>query len=237
METAYKSILVVHVLCGVVSLVTGLIAIFAKKGGRLHNRVGVIYYWGMFGVFVTTIGLFGLKPTETRLQFFLCVAVASFYQTFTGRRTLGRKKPGSGPARLDWVALGLVVVFGVATLGYGVWMAAHRNVFMAVLFGFFTFTCLGSGWADYKLFSGKKPAEKGGWLLLHIGRMMGSYAATVTAFLVNMSGRLPASTPQWVYLTVWILPGVLIAGFGANRFAKRYRQKLGGRKTLAVVQA
>jgi uncharacterized membrane protein len=227
METAYKSILLVHVLCGFTALVTGLIAIFAEKGKPLHNRGGVIYYWAMFGVFVTTIGLFGLKPAETRLQFFLAVAVASFYQTFTGRRALGRKKAGSQPARLDWLALSLVSAFGLFCVGYGVWLGLKGNWFMTALFGFFAQLCLGSAWADYRLFSGKKPAEKGGWLLLHIARMMASYSATVTAFLVNMSGHLPVGTPQWVYLAVWITPGLLIGGIGSRRYMRRYQPKKG----------
>lgn len=236
MEATYRFILTIHVLCGFTALVTGLVAMFAEKGKPLHNRNGVVYYWGMAGVFVTTLLMFTLKPTDTRLHFFLAVAVAAFYQTFTGRRTLARKKPGDGPARLDWIALGLVAAFGVLCIGYGVWLGLKGNWFMTALFGFFAILCLGSAWNDYALFSGKKPAEKGGWLVLHIVRMMGSYSATVTAFLVNMSGRLPADTPQWVYLAVWILPGTLIGFLLTPRFVRKYRQKKGGVRRVAVAQ-
>lgn len=237
METAYKLVLVPHVLAGFTALVTGLIAIAAEKGKPLHNRNGVIYYWSMAGVFVTAVLLFALKPLEIRLHFFLAVAVASFYQTFTGRRTLGRKKPGTGPARLDWLALGLVAAFGLLCIGYGVWLGLKGDWFMTALFGFFANLCLGSAWGDYRLFSGKVQTEKGGWLLVHIARMMGSYSATVTAFLVNMSGRLPEGTPQWVYLAVWITPGLLLGGVVGRHFKRRYAQKMRGMRPVAVTQS
>lgn len=236
MEATYKFILTIHVLCGFTALATGLVAMFAEKGKPLHNRNGVVYYWGMAGVFVTTVLMFALKPTDARLHFFLAVAVASFYQTFTGRRTLGRKKPGSAPARLDWVALGLVTAFGLLCVGYGLALGLKGNWFMTALFSFFATLCLGSAWSDYKLFSGRTTPEKGGWLLLHITRMMGSYTGTVTAFLVNMSGRLPEGTPQWVYLAVWMGPTVLISALGTRRFVRRYRQKMSGVRREVVAQ-
>ncbi len=235
MEATYRVILTIHVLCGFTALVTGLVAMSAEKGKPLHNRTGVVYYWGMAGVFVTTLLMFSLKPTDTRLHFFLAVAVASFYQTFTGRRTLGRKKLGSAPARLDWTALILVAAFGLLCVGYGVWLGLRGNWFMTALFGFFAALCLGSARNDYRLFAGKTEAEKGGWLILHIVRMMGSYSATVTAFLVNMSGRLPADTPQWVYLAVWTLPGTLIGFLITPRFVRKYRSKRSSAGRAAVV--
>ncbi len=226
METAYKYVLALHVACGFVALLTGLVAIFAKKGKPLHNRVGVIYFWGMFGVFVTTLVLFSLKPTRPVLQFFLMVAVASFYQTFTGRRTLGRKKAGSQPTWPDWLALGIVIAFGLGTLGFSGYTALQGNWFMGTLYTGFTWICLSSGWQDWRLYTGRTKPEKGGWLILHIMRMMSSYAATVTAFMVNMSGRLPETTPKWVYLTAWILPGLLIGGIGIRRYVRIWRAKL-----------
>lgn len=234
METAYKIILFVHILCGFTALVTGLMAILAKKGGLLHNRVGLIYFWGMFGVFATTIGLFSLRPADVRLHFFLAVAVASFYQTFTGRRALGRKKLTSQPAHLDWIALGLVVGFGGMALSYAGWMGLQGNWFMVVLFLFFAWTCLGSGFSDWKLFSGRTSVERGDWLFMHIARMMGSYAATTTAFLVNMSGRM-GHLPAGVQLLIWVTPGLLIGGLGISYWKKKYGRKMGSGRQVEVV--
>ncbi|MCY7351393.1 MAG: hypothetical protein LH606_12120 [Cytophagaceae bacterium] len=225
METAYKIILFIHIVFGFTALVTGLGAIIARKGSPWHTRVGLIYFWSMFGVFMTTIGLFGLRPTEARLHFFLAVAVASFYQTFTGRRALGRKKLTSQPARLDWIALGLVVGFGVMALGYAGWMGLQGNWFMVGLFVFFAWACLGSGFSDWKLFNGRTAPERGHWLFMHIARMMGSYAATTTAFLVNMSGRM-GHLPPAVQLIIWVAPGALIGGLGISYWKKKYSRKM-----------
>ncbi|MFT4032356.1 MAG: hypothetical protein QM669_08040 [Siphonobacter sp.] len=59
-----------------------------------------------------------------------------------------------------------------------------------------------------------------------IGRhVFASYAATLTAFIVNVVPRfMPTNTPAILFLISWILPGVL-AGFAIARLNKYYRQK------------
>jgi uncharacterized membrane protein len=222
METIYKGILIIHVLCGFTALTTGIVPMIAKKGGKQHNRWGNIYYWAMFGVFITTVGLFSIKFYEVKLQFFLAVAVASFYQTFTGVRILKSKKTGLNPQRLDWIAAYATIGFGVACFGYMAWNLAHNNAFMGVLFGFFGIVCSGNAWQDIRVFLGKKEIEEMHWFFNHIARMAGSYTATLTAFLVNMSRFFP----EWSHLMVWILPGVL-ASFIIKRVTKKYREKFG----------
>lgn len=202
----YKVFLALHVVCGFTALFTGLVPMFVKKGGRTHNTWGNVYYWAMFGVFVTTLAMFGLRPTELRLQFFLMIAIFSFYNTFSGVRALRTKTNTQRPALLDWAAAGLTLACGLTMLAYGAWQYAAGARGLAILFVVFGSACTAFGIQDLKLFAGKTSHEKMHWFFRHLGRMMGSYAATATAFLVNMSRYLP----DWAQLITWIAPGLLV---------------------------
>jgi hypothetical protein len=55
---------------------------------------------------------------ETRLVFLTCIAVFSFYNTFTGRRLVlvGRKNNWQAQ---DWIAALITVVSGIVMIAYG----------------------------------------------------------------------------------------------------------------------
>lgn len=217
---AYKIILLIHVAFGFSALATGLVPMFAQKGGKTHNFWGNIYYWGMFGVFITTIALFGIRPTELRLQFFLMIAIFSFYQTFSGVRALRMKKMAKNPALLDNAAAWITLGCGLVMMGYGIWQFSKGNSGMAILFSIFGAGCFVNGFQDVRLFAGKIQEEKMHWFFRHLTRMVGSYTATLTAFLVNMSRFFPES----MQMVAWIAPGI-VAGVVITRLIKSYRQK------------
>jgi uncharacterized membrane protein len=208
MEIIYRIVLIIHVLCGFTALSTGIVPMIAKKGGRVHNMTGRWYFWAMFGVFVTTILMFSMKPTKLMLQFFLAVSVASFYQTFTGYRALLGKKQGGYPMPLDRFAAWTSLIFGFACFGYaGYCFGILNNTSLGILFTFFSVVCAGNAFRDLRTFYGYATPQKMHWFFTHIGRMVASYGATLTAFLVNMSRFFP----EWTYLIIWILPGMLSA--------------------------
>src|SRR5947209_456490 len=62
----------------------------------------------------------------------------------------------------------------------------------------------GNAWIGYRAARAKRP----GWLPKHIGGMLGSYIALVTALLVVNAGRLPGISSLPI-LTVWIAPTVI----------------------------
>lgn len=222
----YNFFLAIHVLCGFTSLVTGLVPMFAKKGGRLHSFWGNVYYWGMFGVFTTTLVMFGLRPAELKLQFFLMIAIFSFYNTFSGVRALRMKKNSQNPARLDWAAAVGTLLCGLTMWAYGAWQLNQDNGSIAILFGVFGTGCVFFGLQDLRLFSGRIAEQKMHWFFRHLGRMMGSYAATVTAFLVNMSRYFP----DWAQLITWLAPGLLV-NIVIVVMIRKYRKQFSSPKT------
>jgi hypothetical protein len=194
MENLMSTMLFLHALSGGVSLISGLIAIVAKKGKKLHTKSGLVYYWGMMAVVVT-----GLILGFYRMNIFiLTIAVFSFYMVFTGRRTMAFKKELK-PIFIDWffnmicLLIGLFMAY-LAVVNF-IRIGFSGSVPMLAVFGFFlTWMCI----EDLRIFINKKYL-KGQWLLTHIGRMSGSYIATSTAFLV-VNVHLQ---PNWI---VWLIP-------------------------------
>jgi uncharacterized membrane protein len=225
-DQIYSIILFIHVLFGFTALATGLAVMIMKKGTRRHVSIGWIYYYGMAGVFFTTLMLFGIKPEKESLWFLTAVAVVSFYQTFTGRRIVQQKKAGISTGGLDWFALSFLLLTGLCTVFGMIHYGMASNWFMIGLFSFFTWIAFGTGFQDFKLFTGRTTINKSHWMFHHISRMTASYAATVTAFMVNIIPRyLPEGTHWSVFLLTWVLPGVLIGMFG-SRFTRPFKKQM-----------
>ncbi len=222
---AYKIILIIHVAFGFSALATGIVPMVAKKGGKVHKFWGNVYYWSMFGVFITTLMLFALRPAQLKLQFFLCIAILSFYFTFSGDRVLKMKKSATQATVLDRVAAGLALACGLAMLGYAVYgVVGLQNYFVAILFAVFGTLVSVNAREDLRLFFGKIESEKMHWYFGHISKIMGAYTATVTAFCVNMTRYLPEDASVYLQLIPWLTPGLLL-GVGAAYYGKRQKEK------------
>ncbi len=221
----YKIILLIHVAFGFSALAMGVVPMIAKKGGKVHKFWGNVYYWSMFGVFVTTLMLFALRPAQLKLQFFLCIAILSFYLTFSGDRVLKMKKNATQATLYDRLAAAIALVSGMAMLGYaGYAIFALQNYFITILFTVFGIGLTTNARKDWQLFTGKIESEKMHWYFGHISKIMGAYIATITAFCVNMTRYLPEDVSVYLQLIPWLAPGVLL-GVGTAYYSKRQREK------------
>lgn len=221
----YKSILLIHVAFGFSALTTGIVPMVAKKGGKVHRFWGNVYYWSMFGVFITTLMLFALRPAQLRLQFFLCIGILSFYFTFSGDRVLKMKKSATQATVFDRVAAGLALACGLAMLAYAGYAGVLlKNYYIAILFVAFGLLLSVEARRDLQMFFGKIDSQKMHWFFGHISKIMGAYIATITAFCVNMTRYLPEDSSIYLQLIPWLAPGVLL-GVGAAYYGKRQREK------------
>lgn len=194
MKTLIQLLLIIHAVSGGIALISGLFAIFSKKGQKIHLKSGLIYYWAMIGVVITGLVVGAYKGN----LFISTIAVFSFYMVFTGRRILASKKELI-VSFMDWFFTLLAMGIGLLMLSLGVYYFLDYGfkgaVPMLLVFGFFLFWM---GFEDIQLMR-KGTIEKGQFLLKHIGRMGGSYIATSTAFLVvNIN-----FSPQWI---IWLAP-------------------------------
>ena len=228
METfIYKGSIAVHVLCGIMSLAAGLVAMIANKGGKVHNRAGIIFYWSMFMIFVTTTLFFILYPTNLKYQFFLGIGIISFYPNWSGKRMLSMKK-GLLPTMIDKIAAWAVGISGICMLSYGAYLTLNPPKDFGglnILFFVFGTVSLSNCYGDLKYYLGYVKAEKMHWFFAHGGKMMGAYSAAITAFCVNIVPRLfPENTPFFVFIFMWTAPGVILGVLSA-RIIKKYQAK------------
>lgn len=205
LETA---LVFLHVVAGIFALVLAPVAMATRKGGRAHRLGGRVYFWAMAAIFVTALGLLVYRPNV----FLLIISVLSFYGAFSGTRSLKRKRPQAGqgatwPDRVGaWGALaagGAFVAWGALTLlGLLETNAPGAFSFLGVGFG----VALGrDALSDLRSF-GAPPTDRNWWWFYHMERMLGSYIAAVTAFMVQTVGpRLPPGL-EW---TVWVAPALI----------------------------
>ena len=112
MKTFLTLTLYVHIASGFIALLTGLVPMFAKKGGKAHILWGKVYFWAMFLVALTALLRF---QTKLNLIFLAGIAIFSFYNTFTGVRLIQRKEFQKASS-LDYFASILAIICAVMML-------------------------------------------------------------------------------------------------------------------------
>lgn len=232
MATLHTVNLIIHIVSGFTSLTVGLIPMFAQKGGRLHRISGQVFFWAMFGVFVTATVSWMQQPGKPFFQFLLLIGFFSFHLALTGVRTLRMKLTKARPAQLDWFVAGIAMLGGTIAVLFGLWQLftgfntgqVSMFSFLYLLFGGFF---LRNGQMDWWVYSGRVSTEKMHWFYNHIVRMIGAYIASFTAFCVVNSDRIPL--PDFL---VWTLPGA-VGGFFIGRTVRMYRQKFAKGKATA----
>ena len=224
MKPFLTALLVSHIAAGAIALVAGLVPTLAKKGGKLHNRAGLIYVWCMIFVAGSAMLLCVLQEFKMFRLFLAGIAVFSFYLSFTGWRAILQKRTKTGPTRPDrWITYGTMAV-SVSMTGFGGWLLyVNGPQFLPVVFTFFGGLTFIFAWRDLTSFD--KPQLKMHWFFQHFTRMSGSYIATFTAFEVNNLARIiPATAPDWFTTVGWVAPS-LIGTVLISRTVNYYRKK------------
>jgi uncharacterized membrane protein len=79
----------VHVLFGLAAVITGAVAMLSKKGRGRHSNLGTVYFWSLFGVFVTMSTLSFMRWAENYHLFIL--GALSFTSAYFGRTAARRR--------------------------------------------------------------------------------------------------------------------------------------------------
>jgi uncharacterized membrane protein len=211
MKTALTIFLIIHIASGMISLIVGFLSMLNKKGGKRHRLTGKIFFIAMSFVFLTATAIALIKG----LSFLLMVGFFSYYLACSGYRSLHLKKLhlGERPASLDWIISIIGVIAGAALIIYSYTWFVGRGAWGLVPLAFGT-VCITMGVGDIKKYY-KKPEHKLHWILSHASKMGGSFAASLTAFVVTN-----VEVPKYGWI-LWILPGVLV-GLWITRLSKPY---------------
>jgi hypothetical protein len=108
-------IMLVHIAGGSVALLTGAAALVVRKGGRLHARVGTLFFGGMLVLTVTGAMIAALKPERatTMIGIITCYLVATSWWT-------ARHRDGKA-GRFELAALAVILACACAQLLFGYW--------------------------------------------------------------------------------------------------------------------
>jgi hypothetical protein len=227
-NTIFKSAMFIHVIAGIISLITGLIGMLSKKGSKLHNKLGIVFYYAMCIIFITTVLFFIIYPDKVKYQFFLGVGIISFYPNWSGKRMLSFKKVFN-PLPIDKIMAIAIGFVGIGMFIYAYLLKSNADSdsqLLKILFVVFGITCLLNSYGDVTAYFGFRKIEKLHWLFAHGGKMLGAYTAAVTAFSVNIVPRmLPKNMPDSTQMFIWLTP-ILVFSVLGQIILKRYKKKL-----------
>lgn len=192
-------ILVIHVLSGIIALLSGFIALGINNRPADHKVAGRVFFNAMLSVFITAITLSVFKG----LNFLLCIAVLSFYMTFKGVRAMRRLK-GSNRSIVDFIALSALVLSGCYLMYAGLTIGVTKgSVVTLILFMSFGLGILLLSYISFRELIQLKSFDVQ-WLTVHQASMGGALIATVTAFSTTALSFLPA-------LVVWLGPTIILS--------------------------
>ncbi len=209
-ETVVMIMIYAHVAFGFTALGTGVTAIIMKKGSKHHNRSGLLYFYAIMGVVLTSFVIAIVREN----QFFFHLSFFVLYLTYSGYRSIQNKS--LLPSKLDWA---IWLIGGVNGLAMIYTMSA-----VMIVFGVITMLNV---YQDVRLFYTAMKGEKlpkSAWLVRHVGMMMGSYIGTVTAFLVNNFTYGPAPWLLWLLPTAILVPVIF---YWTNRVRKGKMELVG----------
>jgi uncharacterized membrane protein len=215
----------IHITAGGLTLLSGLVAMSAKKGQSVHRLSGKLFFWAMT---VTTVLGLNAGIFRPNYEIFIPIAIISFYQAASGYRILFIKtlNKGQKPQWVDWALTVGMLLTSLAFVGMGIAQLSTDLFYAIVLFSFSTIGlyCCGVDLFNYI----KKPTNKYYWLFIHIFRMSHGFIAALTAFLVNNSKLFPF-LPQVLLLIIPIAIGQPIISFTIWN----YNRKVNKAKSLA----
>lgn len=192
----FRFILALHILGGSIGLISGTIVLILKKGDKYHKTIGSIFFWGMNLAGLCSFVLAVMHPNN----FLFVVGIFTLYMNLTARSYLKFKRKDAAINFRDAIpTIGMVVAaFFFVVVGIKI---ISKDSFGWVLLSF-AFISLRFVVADYMFFKGKSKFANQ-WLLSHLQRMIGTYIASITAFLVVNINFKPA-------FVIWLAPTVLL---------------------------
>ncbi|WP_068677296.1 DUF2306 domain-containing protein [Oceanobacillus sp. Castelsardo] len=129
-----STFLVIHILTGILCLITGIFAMLAKKGRGKHTRFGKVYHLSYLGVFVTAILMSIINWEESQYLFY--IALFSYSLALLGFLSVKKKNSKK------WLSLHLSGMLGsyigivTATLVVNIHKVPYLNQFPVLLFWF-----------------------------------------------------------------------------------------------------
>jgi uncharacterized membrane protein len=196
MENILNSALILHIASGFTALTSGIIIFILKKGNKQHQKLGRVFFYAMLLIILTAFIISILKNNP----FLFMIGLFSLFMNYSGYRSI--KNKSLKPNKLDWI----ILIIGALNM---VVMIYTLNIVLMVFGGISISLIIGDFRTFIKTTRGQE-IPKMAWLKRHIGMMMGTYIATITAFIVTTGPRTEwyaSIQPQWL---PWVLPSLIL---------------------------
>jgi uncharacterized membrane protein len=196
METILNTSLIFHIASGFIALSSGLIIFILKKGNKQHRKVGSVFFYSMLMIVLTAFVISILKENP----FLFMIGIFSLFMNYSGYRSIKNKT--LKPNKLDW----FVLVLGAINM---IVMIYTLNIVL-MIFGGISISLISGDIRTFIKTTRGQEIPKMTWLRRHIGMMMGTYIATITAFIVTAGPRTDWYTtinPHWL---PWVLPSLIL---------------------------
>ncbi|MEM1356955.1 MAG: hypothetical protein AAGF89_02100 [Bacteroidota bacterium] len=225
MQSIYQTLLIIHVSAGFTSLGLFFIPMFARKGGKLHNRVGQVYVYGMWTVILTALLMCGIRYSQghfVQAMFLGFLALLTSQPLYHAVAILKNKREKSDRMRRIDFSLRLVLaICSPVLIGVGLeWWGPGGHPLLVAFGSLGAFVATPSIIRDIR--GNHQPYE---WLEEHLSGMLISAIAAFTAFFSFGGQRIfGAAFSGNLQFVTWIAPTVI--GVAAIRYYKyRLRQK------------
>ncbi len=210
MNNIFKILLFIHIAFGILSLILGLYILLTKKADKNHKTIGNFYFASMLITALVSFPMSYLHPS----YFLFIIGIFTTYMLLTGRRYL-QKKQITDVKNTDWILTFVMLITGIAFIFFGIFKLYIGDYFGTVFITFGAISIFFT-WQDKRNFKGNSRYKNFG-LTTHIQRMVASYIATLTAFLVVNNKFLP-ETIAWLLPTFLFVPLII-------KWTKKYHIK------------
>ncbi|MGU9938102.1 hypothetical protein ACNFNZ_05900 [Empedobacter brevis] len=182
MENLVKIIIYIHAFFGGIGLISGTVVMVIKKGNAIHKKMGKVFSVGMLVSSILSLVICAFPHHHN--SFLLMIGIFTIYMILMGNRILKYKRKNY-ENKLDKIISGTMFLISIVMIIYGL-LPLFSNHGIGILFLIFGFLGGFMSYRDFVLYNNPENYKK--WTMNHVGKMVGAYIASVTAFLVAGAG-------------------------------------------------
>lgn len=221
----YSPLLLIHICAATIGLLSGSVALFSRKGSRLHRAAGSVFFVSMLCMSASAAYLAWMKSQTINLV----VGVLTFYMVATAWLTVRRKEGESGLLELGLMLLALVD--GAGAVGFGLHLAngaTHADDGPGGYYVFGSIALLAAA-LDIRMLAagGVAGAHR---IARHLWRMCFALLITVISFFLGKQRLFPGAVVELHlnYVPILIIVTVMIYWLCRVLFTNTYK-RAGGR--------
>ncbi len=222
----YSPFLVLHICAAVIGLASGSVALFSRKGSRLHRQSGSVFFISMLCMSASAIYMALMKSQPSNLV----VGALTFYMVATAWLTVRRREGETGLLELGLMLLALAD--GAGAVGFGLHLAngtAHADDGPGGYYVFGSIALLAAA-LDIRMLVGGGIAGAHR-VARHLWRMCFALLITVISFFLGKQRLFPGAVLKMHlnYVPILIVAVLMVFWLCRVLFTNAYKRPTGQR--------